>query len=160
VAVQTRTVNGQPTIRIIVAGYSESATEDEGLVSAYTPGGALDPTFGAGGSFTTQGPANYTLNSLALEADGSIVVSGLEAYFDAAGAVHYQMPVGHLTVDGAADPTFGPDGSGFTAVAAGGDTEGNGVAIDPTDGAIVACGWVQPAQGRPQALIARLTAPA
>jgi uncharacterized delta-60 repeat protein len=159
VAVQTLTVNGQPVSRIVVAGVAPDNTGQTALVTAYTPGGALDTTFGAGGSFTIHGPA-YTFTSLALEADGSIVVGGYEVYTAADGTNHREMLIGHLTAGGAADLTFGPDGSGFTTATPAVDSQVNGLAIDPTDGGIVSCGWVQPAQGARQALIARLTAPA
>jgi uncharacterized delta-60 repeat protein len=81
VAVQTLTVNGQPTSRIIVVGVDLVSGSAFGLVSGYTVGGALDTTFGNGGSFTfagVAGGANPAFNSLAVEADGSIVVGGAQ----------------------------------------------------------------------------------
>jgi uncharacterized delta-60 repeat protein len=159
VAVQTLTVNGQPVSRIVVAGVAPDNTGQTALVTAYTPGGALDTTFGGGGSFTIHGPA-YTFSSLALEADGSIVVGGYEVYTATDGTNHREMLVGHLTAGGAADPTFGPDGSGFTTATPAVNSGVNGLAIDPTDGAIVTCGWISSAPGMRQALVARFTAPA
>ena len=56
------------------------------------------------------------LFALALEADGSIAVGGTQSYTASDGTVHKEMLVGHLTAGGAADTSFGPNGTGFAAV--------------------------------------------
>jgi uncharacterized delta-60 repeat protein len=162
VAVQTVTVGGQSVSRVVVAGYATVPTSPNqypGLVVGYTLGGSLDTTFGAGGWFTTApmaGGNGQVLNSLALEADGSIVVGGWQHIN---GTGHVEMLIGHLTANGAADPSFGPSGTGFTAVQDGSDSEVFAVAIDPT-GNILACGYgfATPNAAR-QAAVVRLTAP-
>jgi uncharacterized delta-60 repeat protein len=141
VAVQTVSVNGQPVSRLIVAGQSSFGS---GIVAAYTLGGALDTTFGNGGSFTLAGAG---FNSLVVEADGSIVVGG--------GGGNHEMLVGHLTASGMADTSFGPDGTGFIAVQDGTQSSVRRLAIDPINGDILACGD----QYNPEdAAIIRLTA--
>jgi uncharacterized delta-60 repeat protein len=164
VAVQTVSVNGQPVSRLVVAGQSWVQTPASGYVSgyvaAYTLGGALDTTFGIGGSFTLAGVAGGIapgFNSLAVEADGSIVVGGGQFY--GGGTGYAEMLVGHLTASGAVDTSFGPDGSGFTAVQDGTQSDVRGLAIDPTNGGILACGDSDDGGNQPHAAIIRLTAP-
>ncbi len=164
VAVQTLTVNGQPASRVLVAGqaWGPSAPPYYGVVAGYTPGGALDTTFGSGGWFTTAGTSSgYApiFYSLALEADGSIVVGGRQAYIAGDGTTHTEMLVGHLTAAGAADASFGPDGTGLTAVQDGPTSKAVGLAIDPTDGGILACGVSNLPNGTGLAAVVRLTAP-
>jgi uncharacterized delta-60 repeat protein len=159
VALQTVSINGQPVKRIVVAGTGNSVNSQFGLVVGYTLGGALDTTFGIGGSFTVAGVAGGTVpsfNSLAVEADGSIVVGGYQSYANAVD----EMLVGHLTASGAADTSFGADGTGFTVVQDGLNSQVNAVAIDPTNGDILGCGYTRPFDSNKfQAVIVRLTPP-
>jgi uncharacterized delta-60 repeat protein len=159
VAVQTVSVNGQAVRRLVVAGQSQSSPQAPGLgyVAAYTLGGALDTTFGIGGSFTLAGAAggiNPYFRSLAVEADGSIAVGG-DQYLGGGP----EMLVGHLTASGSADASFGPDGTGFTAVQDGAESLVYGLAIDPINGSILACGFTSDLYGHSHAAIIRLTAP-
>src|SRR5262249_1168226 len=89
VAVQTLTVNGQPTSRVLLAGSdAPPATHFSGVVYRYTSAGALDASFGSGGTFSIPGLEtgyNLHLSSLALEADGSIVLDGYQHYIAADG---------------------------------------------------------------------------
>ncbi len=164
-AVQTLTVNGQPVSRILVAGVALTSTGPTAFVTAYTQAGALDTTFGSGGSFLTAGTSNGfnpVFSSLVLEADGSIVVGGKQTY-DAADGTYYhyhlEMLVGHLTADGTADTSFGPDGTGFTLVQDSLDSHVLGLAIDPIDGGILACGISNTSKTSAQAAVVRFTAP-
>jgi uncharacterized delta-60 repeat protein len=162
--VQTLTVNGHTVSRLVTAGYyNDAAGNPAGFVSAYTLGGTLDTTFGSGGSYTfVSPPGEYSLfNSLALEADGSIVVGGEQYYLAADGNYHPGILVGHLTPAGAADTSFGSDGTGFTTVQDGQNSEAKGLAIDPRNGDILTCGYTTKT-GSPtpwEADILRLTAP-
>jgi uncharacterized delta-60 repeat protein len=156
VAVQTLPVNGQLVSRLIVAGETWIQPPGSGFVAAYTLGGALDTTFGIGGSFTLAGVAGGTrpaFNSLAVEADGSIVVGGGQFYEDG----RTEMLVGHLTAGGVADTSFGPDGTGFTVVQDGTQSFVRRLAIDPINGDILACGDERDVS--PHAAIIQLTAP-
>jgi uncharacterized delta-60 repeat protein len=158
VAVQTVSVNGQPVSRILAAGVTwvQSPGPPSGIVAAYTLGGTLDTTFGNGGSFILAGVPgwpNTGFNALVVEADGSIVVGGGQGQSYGGNG---EMLVGHLTASGLADPSFGPDGTGFTAVQDGPQSSVRGLAIDPTNGDILACGGqINPLD----AAIIRLTAP-
>ena len=156
VAVQTVSVNGQPVSRVLVAGQSLGQAPAPALVDAYTVGGALDTTFGSGGSFTLTGVAGGTaqgFESLVVEADGSIVLGGSEGY----GTNYNEMLFGHLTASGVADTSFGSDGTGFTVVQDGNDSGLFAVAIDPTNGDIVAGGFQ--VNSVSDAAVIRLTAP-
>jgi uncharacterized delta-60 repeat protein len=163
VAVQTLTVNGQTVSRLIVAGYTTQVTtenpygDDDGFVTAFTLNGTLDTTFGAGGSFFYSNPPgtlSYSVfQSLTLESDGSIVVGGAQS------VTGQQMLVGHLTASGAVDITFTSNGTGFAVVSDGKTSEVRSLALDPTDGDILAAGWSYNSSNLRQAEIARLTAP-
>jgi uncharacterized delta-60 repeat protein len=164
VTVQTVTVNGQATSRIVVAGQGWNASAAYGIVSRYTAAGLLDASFASGGIFSgygLTGGRNAFFTSLGLAADGSIVVGGYQWYTAADGTGHSEMLVGHLTVDGAADTSFGPDGTGFTVVRDGLDSRFLGLAMDSTDGSILLCGSSSSssATSSVQAAVVRLTAP-
>jgi uncharacterized delta-60 repeat protein len=161
-AVQTLTVNGQTVSRLIAAGDTLDPTGNPtGLVSAYTLSGALDTTFGSGGSFTYANPpgGGSQFYSLALEADGSIVVGGHFAIIVDGMTVSAGMLLGHLTAGGAADTSFGPNGTGFTTPQFG-RAGVSGVAIDLTDGDIVIGGRASSGNGPTQDYVARFTGPA
>jgi uncharacterized delta-60 repeat protein len=158
VAVQTVTVGGQSVSRLVVAGYEGDGPNYYVLVAGYTLGGSLDTTFGSGGLFTTATTNTPPLvKSLALEADGSIVVGWTENYTAADGSSGFELRVVHLTAAGVADTTFGSNGTGFADVRDGQEIVLAGLAIDPT-GNILACGYSNATAPR-QAAVVRLTAP-
>jgi uncharacterized delta-60 repeat protein len=155
-AVQTVSVNGQPVSRLIVAGQSWVQVPASGFVTAYTLSGALDTTFGIGGLFTLPAGGNGSaIGHLAVEADGSIVVGGAQ---NISGGIP-EMLVGHLTASGVADTSFGPDGTGFTDVQDGTQSNMRGLAIDAINGDILEFGDYRDSNGQPHAEIIRLTAP-
>ncbi len=164
-AVQTLTVNGQPVNRLLAAGYIVTPNQT-GFIAAYTLGGAVDTTFGTGGSFTYTNPpgalGQSLFRSLALEADGSIVLGGTQNYTAADGSNPFEMLVGHLTAAGAADTSFGTAGTGFVAVQDGQSSNVWGLAIDPSDGGILLSGFSYSSStstSHRQAAVVRLTAP-
>lgn len=65
----------QPDGKIVVAGTSNIASEDIAIVR-YNSNGSLDTTFGFGGIVTTDLSTNDRGNSVALQSDGKIVVTG------------------------------------------------------------------------------------
>ena len=82
---------------------------------AWAQAGQLDPSFGKGGIFIGNfgGTFGATVNTLAIQADGKIVVGGSGSSSPAA--------LGRITTNGAFDPTFGSGGvvlSTFNAQAA------------------------------------------
>lgn len=63
----------QPDGKYVIAGYNLEATPQM-LLARFTAEGTLDASFGTGGFVT--GPANFFANSLALQADGKIIIGG------------------------------------------------------------------------------------
>jgi uncharacterized delta-60 repeat protein len=162
VAIQTLTVNGQAVSRVIAAGYITIPNVSlNGYAAAYTLGGMLDTSFGSGGSFVyPDSSGNTEFTSLTLEADGSIVVGGWQVYLGADGNYHREMLVGHLTANGTVDTSFGTAGTGFVGLQDVLNSDVSGLALDPTDGSILACGSTSATtQSPPQAVVVRLTAP-
>ncbi len=135
----------RPDGRMVVAGFAA----DVGPVgTAVVPGppylvtvqltsdGARDPSFGAGGLFSTNGRRSGTARGVALDAAGNAVL---------AGGAGQDAVVGRLTPAGVPDPAFGPDGFVQTDLGAG--EEAAGVALAP-DGRIVVGGTVADDRGR------------
>ena len=85
--------------------------------------GDLDPTFGTGGKVTTfVGSSNSVANTVAVQADGKIVVAGIPL-------------LTRYNSDGSLDAAFGTNG----VVTISGINQGNGVVIQP-DGKILVTG--------------------
>jgi uncharacterized delta-60 repeat protein len=124
----------QPDGKIVVTG----AADNNGSVVAtarVTSSGALDPTFGSGGISKFSGAG---VNAVTIDSSGRIVLAGV-------GALVRLLP------SGAMDSSFGTSGVQFLS-----DSMAvNGVALQPTDGKIVAAGAVS-LSGRTQVAVARL----
>ena len=126
----------QPDGKLVVAGRSYNGSNWDMTVTRYTTSGALDVTFGSGGKVTTAiGPSHEEAWSLALQADGKIVVAG-ESY-DAAG--NADIAVVRYLVNGTLDTAFNGTGKCVVPVGAGADY-GYGVALQ-ADGKIVVTGY-------------------
>lgn len=96
-----------PDGRILAGGLRQDAAgkPDLGLIR-YTAAGALDPSFGTGGTLIRSVSAEEDhVTSLALQNDGRILV-GLRVY---AGQDEFSLL--RLNVDGSPDPTFHPGGT-------------------------------------------------
>jgi uncharacterized delta-60 repeat protein len=104
--------------KVVVAGqYFIAGVANQGYVARYTMAGALDPTFGIGGSYLTP-PALAPIalfTDMAIAADGSIALVGWINRPNPSGTPTYlsNMLLGRLTADGAADTSFGTDGTGL-----------------------------------------------
>ena len=93
---QTTLITVQLDERVVVAGVYRSALGLATEVLRYTAQGAIDPTFNGGAPVTL----SFTPDSLYLESDGRIVVSGPK--------------IERLNADGSIDTTFG-SGTGIVA---------------------------------------------
>jgi uncharacterized delta-60 repeat protein len=103
--------------RIVVAGWSGDAAVHDLAVVRYTASGALDPTFGTGGTVTTPiGGGNSAATEIAIDGSGRIVVGG-------SSLVRY-------TSSGALDTTF--NGTGIVS------TPAYGLAVDGSDRVVIA----------------------
>jgi uncharacterized delta-60 repeat protein len=104
------------------------------FLARFTPSGALDPTFGNGGKLVMTGSS--TLNELALDASGNIVVvgGGQDAHAVVFGYVE------RFTPNGVLDPTFGNGGVVQFPQSTGSLQCANAVAIQPGTGSLIVVG--------------------
>jgi len=99
----------QPDGKIVVAGVStESGTMDFAL-ARYDSDGALDPTFGSGGTVVTDFGGNDEAFALVLQPDGALVAAGVST---AAGSLDFALA--RYNTDGTLDGTFGAAGQVVT----------------------------------------------
>jgi uncharacterized delta-60 repeat protein len=115
--------------KIVVGGTIDTGTGDQYLVARFTSDGSLDATFDGDGSQETD-MGGGSGNSLALQSDGKIVLTG------STGSAGFGV-VRH-TSDGTLDDTFSGDGIQTTELVDG-DDEAKAVAIQ-SDGRIVVAG--------------------
>jgi uncharacterized delta-60 repeat protein len=121
---------------IVAAGNSANDSEedvDDLALARYLASGALDPTFGNGGIVTTNARDIEEWNSLAIEADGSIVAAGVASLLNTTGII-----LGRYLVTGAPDGSFGQ--AGIVTVELNGRTSTNDVTIQPDHKIIVSGG--------------------
>lgn len=125
----------QPDGKIVVAG--EVSSDDRGTDFAlvrYKANGALDTTFSGDGKQTTDfGGDDDRANGIVLQPDGKIVVSGF-----ALRESDYEFALARYKSGGAPDTTLSRDGKQTTNFA-GGEDQGNALALQP-DGKIVVAG--------------------
>ncbi len=110
--------------KIVTAGIGGTSFSDF-AVARFKTDGSLDTTFGTNGSVTTHAGSGVFTASVALQADGKIVVAGTEG-FNTPTVLRYNT-------NGALDTTF--DGDGIASFSFGGSDEINDVKILP-DGRI------------------------
>jgi uncharacterized delta-60 repeat protein len=127
--------------KILAGGYGGAAF----TVDRYTPSGALDTTFGKGGSATVSFFSNGSgwLGGIAVDGSGKVVLAG--SVYGPNGASYFALA--RLTSGGSLDPTFGKKGEVLTALSG----ELDAVVIQP-DGKILVAGW-----GGNNAVLARYT---
>jgi uncharacterized delta-60 repeat protein len=124
----------QPDGKIVVAGYAGAGSHHLFALARYQPSGSLDSSFGTGGKVTTDLGNNALANSVALTADGHIVVAGS---LDETGPTSDSLfAVVRYNSDGSLDTTFNSTGivtTKFGTV----NAAANKVLVQP-DGRIVA----------------------
>jgi uncharacterized delta-60 repeat protein len=121
--------------KIVVAGYSFNGTNKDFAIVRYTSTGTLDFGFGGGGKVTTAvGSSNDEGNSVAIQADGKIVVAGYSN-----NGSNEDFAVVRYTSAGALDGGFGTGGKVTTSIGSSNE-RGYNVAIQ-ADGMIVVAGW-------------------
>ncbi len=117
--------------KIVVVGYANMASSIDFAVVRYNSDGTLDTDFGTEGVQTTDfASASDTAYSVAIDADGKIVVAGTASGYDF-GVVRYNT-------DGTLDTSFSHDGMVTTHLGSGAGS-GYDVAIQ-SDGKIVVAG--------------------
>src|SRR5688572_21460694 len=97
--------------KIVVVGAVSSVGVDFGI-SRYNTNGTLDASFGINGSMITDlGTYRYDYpTSIAIQADGKIVVAGYTYYVNITSAEDYNLAVCRYNSDGTLDANFGQDG--------------------------------------------------
>jgi uncharacterized delta-60 repeat protein len=158
-AVWARSVAIQADGSIVVAGAISVAGElphyDFALLT-YTPGGALDPSFGFGGMQTTSFSAGWLEDEvaadLALQPDGKIVVVGTSTPVDWVweGSA---IAIARYAANGSLDQSFGDGGKRITLH--GVDNSGAAVALQDDGKIVVAGSGSDPGDGASLALLAR-----
>lgn len=102
------------------------------LPPAYAAPGDLDPTFGTGGTVTTEYGEGDGARVLVLQPDGKLVVAGFTETFGT-----QDFALARYNPNGSLDPTFGTGGTVTTDI--GGADEAHALVLQP-DGKLVAAG--------------------
>ncbi|MEP7163863.1 MAG: T9SS type A sorting domain-containing protein [Ferruginibacter sp.] len=121
--------------KIVAAGYTNNASDADFAIVRYNTDGSLDNSFdGDGIVITSFGSANNaSINCIAIQADGKIVVAGL-AYSGS----DNDFVLARYNTDGSLDNSFDTDGKVQTPIGASNDVV-NSIVIQ-ADGKIVAAG--------------------
>src|SRR5690349_3699946 len=123
---------------IALSGFFWPAPDQEAKQIMPEAAGSLDPTFGTGGLVITDFGGDDSATSVAIQADGKIVVAGAE--FTAGKA---RFALARYNRDGTLDLGFGPEHNGRTTADLGGDfAQANCMALQK-DGKIVVAGKVE-----------------
>lgn len=132
---QAKKVKGQPDGKLVILGSTGSGTSDATVIARFNADGSPDATFGNGGIVIISFSAtSESLNDLAIQADGKIVVAGS---FFSVNTQSTDFIVARFTVNGSIDPTFGTNG--VATVNQSSIDSFNAVAIQ-ADGKIIAAG--------------------
>ena len=131
-----RSVAIQSDGKIVVAGHSNNGSIADFALVRYNADGSLDTGFGTGGKVTTatRSGANDLAYSVAVQADGKIVLAG----FSDNGS-SWDLAVARYNSDGSLDTGFGSDGVGTTPIS--GEDRAYAAAIQPDDNKIVLAGY-------------------
>lgn len=123
----------QPDGKIVAAGTTFTATENDILLVRYHSDGSLDPSFGVGGIVVSgTGPGHGAVYEMLRQPDGKILVAGQ------ASDTTIMFALARFESDGNADSAFGVGGEVFTDVGPFGDAA-FAMALQP-DGKIVLAG--------------------
>jgi uncharacterized delta-60 repeat protein len=121
--------------KIVVAGNNNDINPV--LLARYTESGALDTTFGSGGTVSTTTPFEFvTVEDVALQSNGDIIVCAAVSLSDGVEA----MALMRYTANGELDTTFGSKGYVTLTVDSsdGDDTFPYGIAVDANNNVVVA----------------------
>ncbi|MGH9268318.1 MAG: FG-GAP-like repeat-containing protein, partial [Acidimicrobiales bacterium] len=120
--------------KVVAVGLSSNGVDQDFALARYADNGALDATFGTGGTVVTAvGGDDDGANAVALQTDGKIVVAGFSF-----NGVDFDFAVVRYTSAGALDSGFGEDGAATTDIS--GDDDGAAGVVIQSDGRIVAAG--------------------
>src|SRR5438132_27108 len=100
--------------KILVAGSAGPAGSEQCALTRFNPDGSPDSTFGSGGTTLTSFGAEASATSLALQADGKIVVAGF--FQPGPNSSASDLALARYTASGMLDTTFGTGGKLTTKV--------------------------------------------
>ncbi|CBE67527.1 MAG: hypothetical protein F9K13_06055 [Candidatus Methylomirabilis oxygeniifera] len=125
----------QPDGKLVALGTSYVAGNSDFALARYNPDGSLDPTFGTGGTVTTDfgSPLDFA-QALVLQPDGKLVAAGSAN----AAAGNSDFALARYNPNGTLDPTFGTGGKVTTDFGDG--DEAHALVLQP-DGKLVAAGY-------------------
>jgi uncharacterized delta-60 repeat protein len=136
----------QPDGKIVVGGTCDNGSGNTFCLARYTTDGALDTTFSGDGKVTTTIGAGVSyIDTVLLQSDGKIVVTGL-CYSSAAGG-YSQFCLARYNVNGALDTTFNTDGRAQAQIGNYNASAYGGAVLQP-DGKIVMAGFCDPLSGQ------------
>lgn len=122
--------------RIVVAGYTLTASNRDLALARYLPTGALDTSFSGDGKVSLPiGTGDDEAAAIAIQSDGKIVVAGY-----AADGSQHDVLVARFLDNGNLDPSFASTGS--VRVPVGSNSFGNAVALQ-SNGKILAAGYAR-----------------
>jgi uncharacterized delta-60 repeat protein len=137
---------------LLVGGATSNGHDEDFALARYTPGGALDPTFGTSGKVATNIQGDDLMHGIAVQSDGKIVAVGQSSFRYSNGYLSTEFAVVRYNANGSLDTTFGKAGKQGGIVLTDFGTSHNpvpsgagGVAIQP-DGKIVVVGSGGPAE--------------
>jgi uncharacterized delta-60 repeat protein len=134
---EARNIAIQPDGKIVTAGTISGSGTHRFLLARYNPDGSLDPGFTSGGLSMTQFPSSNDdeARSVALQADGKIVLAGRTTAFD--GSV--EIGLARYNSNGTLDKSFSFDGLVTTEPGLFSPSDTAAMVIQP-DGKIIAAG--------------------
>lgn len=124
--------------KIIQAGYTDNGSNGDFALIRYHSNGTLDTSFDIDGKvITAVGSANDLIRTIAIQADGKIVVAG---YSYTNPSFSYDFVVARYNLDGSLDNSFGTAGILTTAIIKNTNDYAESIAIQP-DGKILVGGY-------------------
>ncbi|MEH2590705.1 beta strand repeat-containing protein [Bradyrhizobium sp. AZCC 1721] len=123
-----------PSGKILVAGYTGSGAESDFAIVRYNADGSLDTSFGDGGKVITDLLVDDFGQSVGLQPDGKIVVSGYSFNANISG---FDFALVRYNADGSLDFSFNGDGRVTTRI---GTHEASYSVVVQPDGKILAAG--------------------
>ncbi|QDU28395.1 Bifunctional hemolysin/adenylate cyclase precursor [Anatilimnocola aggregata] len=124
----------QPDGKTVVLGFGSSFSGAESYLLRYNTNGTVDSTFGNGGKVTVGG-SSFSANSLALQTDGSILVTGTGS-----NSSDSDFAVRRYNASGALDTNFGEQGQATIDFGEGSYDNSAKTLIQPADGKLLVIG--------------------
>ena len=119
--------------KILFAGSSNASGTSDFVLVRYNINGSLDTSFDTDGIASTDIGAEEALNSVVIQPDGKILVTG----YTGAGSI-YDLALLRYNINGSLDTSFDTDGIVTTDIST--DDDGRSVAVQP-DGKILVAGY-------------------